>query len=243
MNRDAVAEVFPEVVFEIAGLPVRDTVVVTWALMAAIILLALVGGRRLRDRPLPLQNALEATIEALEKLVVEIVPFDPGIFLPFVGTLGVYLFACTAVGQIPGVGAPTRDLSTTAALALVVFVSVHVYGIRLLGVRRFLRTYLEPSWLLLPFNLIAEVTRTLALALRLFGNMLSGELIVAILLLLVPLFVPILMQALGLLLGIIQAYVFTLLATVYIAAALRPTPPKNPPPSVSTASGPEESIP
>jgi len=212
---------FPFVLFEIGGVPIRDTVVVTWVLMAVLAGVSFLGTRRLRDRPGPLQNALEAVVEAIEGLVRETTDFDPRHFIPFIGTLGLFLMVADSVSLFPGVGSPTRDLSTTSALAAIVFVSVHVYGVRLAGVRDYLRTYVEPSWLLLPFNVIGEITRTVALALRLFGNMLSGELIVAILLLVAGLLVPVPMQLLGLLIGVIQAYVFTLLAMVYIAAGLQ----------------------
>lgn len=212
--------VFPYAVFEVAGIAVRDSVVVTWAIMALLALASWLSTRRLSDRPRPLQNAMEATLEVAESLIGESTSYDPRHFLPLIYTLAVFLAAASVVALVPGVGSPTRDLNTPLALAGIVFVSVHVYGWRLAGPARYLRGYVKPSWVLLPFNVISEVTRTIALALRLFGNTLSGELVVAVLVLLSGLLVPVPMQLFGLLIGFIQAYVFTLLAMVYIASAL-----------------------
>ncbi|MBZ0116987.1 MAG: F0F1 ATP synthase subunit A [Sandaracinaceae bacterium] len=216
-----VERVFPHTVFELGGVAIRDSVIVTWVLMAILITISFLATRRLHDRPGPIQNALESFVELAEGIVEQSTHVDPRHFVPFVGTLGLYLVTANTLPTIVGAGAPTRDLSTTAALATIVFFSVHYYGIRLAGARAYLKTFVEPSWLLLPFNLIGEITRTLALALRLFGNVLSGELVVAILLLLAGLIVPVPMMLLGLLFGVIQAYVFTLLAMVYIAAGVR----------------------
>lgn len=222
--------VFPYEVFEIGGVAIRDTVVVTWILMAVLAGVGWVATRRLSDRPRPLQNALEATIEAVESMISEATSYDPRHFLPLICTLAVYLVAADVIALVPGIGAPTRDLNTPLSLAGIVFLSVHVYGWRLAGPARYLRTYVQPSWVLLPFNIISEITRTMALALRLFGNMLSGELVVAVLVLLSGLLVPVPMQLFGLLIGFIQAYVFTLLAMVYIASALG-TPQVDPQPT------------
>ncbi len=216
-----VEQAFPHVVFHIAGVGVHDSVLVTWAIMVMLAVVSAVVSRRLRDRPGALQNAIEVVVETMEHLISEITPFDPDHFLPLVGTLGVFLMVASAASLVPGVSSPSRDLNTAVALAGIVFVSVHVYGIWLVGAKRYLRVYIEPSWLLLPFNIVGEITRTLALALRLFGNALSGELIVAVLAVLASLLVPVTMQLYGLLVGVIQAYVFTLLAMVYIAAGLR----------------------
>ncbi|MCA9688541.1 MAG: F0F1 ATP synthase subunit A [Nannocystaceae bacterium] len=217
MDLDAI---FPYSVFRLWGVEVHDSVVVTWGLMAVLALLSWITTRRLAQQPGALQNAMEAIVEAIESLVSEVTPYDPRYFIPFIGTLAIYLVAANTVSVAPGIGSPTRDLNTPLALALVVFLSVHIYGWLLIGPRRYLRAYVQPSWLLLPFNVISEVTRTIALALRLFGNMLSGELVVAILLLFGALLIPVPMQLFGLLIGAIQAYVFTLLAMVYISAAL-----------------------
>lgn len=213
---------FPYVVFEVGGIAIRDTVLVTWVLMIVLIGASYWVSRHFKDRPGPLQNLLEAIVELMENLIKEVIPRDADRLIPFIGTLGVFLLFANMVPLLPGVEAPTRDLNTTAALALIVFVATHVYGIWIVGPRAYLRTYIEPSWILLPFNIIGEVARTVALAMRLFGNMLSGALIVAVLVIAVaPFLVPVPLQLFGLLIGIIQAYVFTLLATIYIAAGLQ----------------------
>ena len=225
-------DVFAHAVFEVGGIEIYDSVVVTWALLAALAVIFWLATRRLADAPGYLQNAMEATIEAVESMVAETTRYDPRHFLPLIVALATFLVAANVVAILPGVSAPTRDLNTPVALASIVFVSVHVFGWRLAGPARYLGTYVRPSWILLPFNIIGEVTRTIALALRLFGNMLSGELIVAVLLLLSGLLVPVPMQLFGLLIGFIQAYVFTLLAMVYIASALGD--PVSPSPSPGT---------
>ncbi|MCG8555262.1 MAG: F0F1 ATP synthase subunit A [Proteobacteria bacterium] len=219
-----IERVFPHVVFELRGVEVRDSVVVTWILMALMSGAAWAVTRRLEPVPRGLQCALEAALEWIEAQIREVTVFKPALFLPLVGSLGLFLVVANSASLVPMVGAPTRDLNTTFALAGIVFVATHAYGLTLVGVKRYLRNYVEPSWILLPFNIIGELTRTLALALRLFGNMLSGELIVAILLVLAGLVVPVLMQLFGLLIAVIQAYVFALLALVYVAAGLEAEP-------------------
>lgn len=210
---------FPSIVFHVFGVPVRDTVITTWALMGLVIGISWFGTRRLKNRPGAVQNVLEAAVEVLARQVDAMSPHGAR-FLPFAGTLAIFLVLANSAATVPGVLAPTADPSTAVALALVAFASVHVYGFTIAG-RRYLHTYVEPSWLLLPFNIIGEVTRTVALAVRLFGNMLSGQVIVAILVLLAGFLVPVPMQLFGLLIGLIQAYVFTLLTLVYITAGLQ----------------------
>jgi F-type H+-transporting ATPase subunit a len=211
---------FPRAVFELGGVEIRDTVLVTLGLMALLASVAALVTRRLSDIPGPLQNALEATVEAIEGLVAQTTDEAPSRFVPFVGTLATFLVLANSVSILPGVGAPTRDVNTTLALAGIVLVSVHAFALRAEG-GRYLRGYLEPHPVLLPFNVIGELSRTIALALRLFGNVLSGDLVVAVLLLLAGFLVPVPMQIFGLLIGLVQAYVFALLTMVYIAAALQ----------------------
>ena len=145
----------------------------------------------------------------------------PARYLPFLGTLFLFVAASSLSSIIPMFEPPTGSLSTTIALALCVFVAVPVYGIRSRGLGGYLKSYIEPTVIMLPFNLISEASRTLALAVRLFGNMMSGAMIVAILISITPLLFPIVMTALGLLTGMVQAYIFSILAAVYIAAAIR----------------------
>jgi len=143
---------------------------------------------------------------------------DPKPYLPFVGTLFLFIALSNILAVVPGFIAPTSSLSTAMALALCVFVAVPIFGIRKVGVRAYLANYLQPTPWLLPFTLIGELSRTLALAVRLFGNAMSSSVIAAILLLIAPLLFPVVMQAFGLLIGVIQAYIFAILAIVYIAS-------------------------
>ncbi len=152
--------------------------------------------------------------------IQEVMQRKPGPFLPFLGTLFLFIAVLNTLGVVPGYQSPTGSLSTAAALAACVFFAVPYYGMMAKGVSGYLKQYLEPSFFMLPFNIIGELSRTLALAVRLFGNIMSGQMIVAILLAIVPLFFPVIMQMFGLLVGLIQAYIFAVLAAVYIASAI-----------------------
>ena len=167
------------------------------------------------------QNLLEVLVNGMRDQIREVSGQDPGTYLPFVGTLFVYIAVANLLAVVPGYRPPTGSLSTTAALAACVFVAVPLYGVGQRGLQVYLRQYIRPTVFMLPFNIIGELSRTLALAVRLYGNMMSGTVIAAILIGFVPLFVPILMQLLGLLTGMIQAYIFAVLAMVYIASATR----------------------
>jgi F-type H+-transporting ATPase subunit a len=146
---------------------------------------------------------------------------NPRRYLPFVGTLFLFIVTCNVLDIVPGFEPPTASLTTPGALALCVFIAVPVYGIMNRGVKGYFKHYVHPTPFMLPFNIIGEVSRTIALAIRLFGNIMSGNLIAAILLSLAPLFFPAVMQAFGLLIGVIQAYVFAILALVYISSGAR----------------------
>ncbi len=165
------------------------------------------------------QNLLEVLIKGMNDQIREVSRQEPGPYLPFVGTLFVFIAVCNILAIVPAYTPPTSSLSTTAALAICVFIAVPVFGIARQGVMNYLRQYLQPTVFMLPFNIIGELSRTLALAVRLYGNMMSGAVIVAILLTITPLLFPVVMQALGLLTGLIQAYIFAILAMVYIASA------------------------
>jgi len=165
------------------------------------------------------QNLLEVLVNGIKLQIREVSRQDPGPYLPFVGTLFIFIAMSNVLAIVPGYVPPTSSLSTTAALAICVFIAVPVFGIASQGVLNYLRQYLQPTFFMLPFNLIGELSRTLALAVRLYGNMMSGTIIVAILLTITPLLFPVVMQALGLLTGLIQAYIFAILAMVYIASA------------------------
>lgn len=202
---------------------INATLVFTWLTM-----ILLVGGswlitRNLSTRP-PIgrkQTVLEAIVDLLDSQVSEVMNRSSRRYLPFIGTLFLFIVTMNLLDVIPGFSAPTASISTTAALALCVFLAVPLYGVQSQGWRNYLKQYMEPSPIVLPFNIIGELSRTLALAVRLFGNIMSGQMTVAILLSLAPLFFPIIMQLLGLLIGFIQAYIFAVLAAVFIASGLR----------------------
>jgi F-type H+-transporting ATPase subunit a len=201
--------------------PISATLVFTWLTMALLVAVSFWVSRRLRegaDLP-PLQGLLEIVVEAICRQIQEVSQQDPEPYLPFVGSLFLFILSANLLTILPGYQPPTGSLSTTVALAVCVFIAVPIYGIRQAGLRTYLASYLEPTPLMLPFQVIGEFSRTVALAMRLFGNIMSGTLITAILLSIVPLFVPVLMQALGLVFGVIQAYVFAVLALVYISSA------------------------
>ncbi len=213
-----------EVVFWQYGfVKLNATIVFTWGLM-----LLLAVGSRLITRRLSTglgrsrwQNLLEIVVTAIEKQIEEVGLRHPEKYLGFLGTLFLFVAAASLCTIIPGYQPPTGSLSTTVALALSVFVAVPLFGIEEKGMGGYLKSYVEPTVIMLPFNVISEVSRTLALAVRLFGNMMSGTMIIGILLSITPFIFPIIMTALGLLTGMVQAYIFFILATVYIAAATR----------------------
>ncbi|MCB0555908.1 MAG: F0F1 ATP synthase subunit A, partial [Phaeodactylibacter sp.] len=196
------------------------TIVMTWGLMLFLTIGSWLITRRLtREIHIPRwQNILEILVLGIKEQIKEVGLQQPNRYLPFLGTLFLLLVTATLFTILPGYEPPTGSLSTTAALAICVFVAVPVYGIKERGFGGYLRSYLEPAVIMLPFNIISELSRTLALAIRLFGNMMSGAMILAILLTIAPLIFPILMSALGLLTGMVQAYIFSILATVFIAA-------------------------
>lgn len=200
---------------------INATLIFTWLTMALLAVLSGWVTQRLAVRPQlpPWQNFLEMIVDGMYSQIGEITQQDPEPYLSFVGTLFLFIVTSNLLTVVPGYQAPTGSLSTTVALALCVFVAVPIFGIRQQGLKRYLKAYIEPTPIMLPFQIIGEFSRTLALAVRLFGNIMSGNLLAAILLSLVPLFVPVAMHVLGLVFGLIQAYVFAMLALVYIASA------------------------
>jgi F-type H+-transporting ATPase subunit a len=208
-------------------LKLNATIVFTWGLMLLLAVGSTLITRRLstglkRSR---WQNLLEVVVTAIEKQIEEVGLHHPEKYLGFLGTLFLLVAMASLCTIIPGYEPPTGSLSTTVALALCVFVAVPFFGIDEQGLRGYLRSYVEPTPIMLPFNIISEISRTLALAVRLFGNMMSGAMIIGILLAITPFIFPIVMTALGLLTGMVQAYIFFILATVYIAAATRARKP------------------
>lgn len=202
---------------------INATLLYTWGVMVVLVLVSWLTSRRLSSdiHMSRWQNLLEVLVTMIQEQIREASRQDPRHYLPFIGTLFLFILSLNVVDIIPGISAPTTSLSTTAALAFCVFVAVPAFGIARQGVGGYLAHYTKPSVFMLPFNIIGEFSRTIALAIRLFGNMMSGSLIVGILLSLAPLFFPVLIQAFGLLIGVIQAYVFSILALVYIASGQR----------------------
>lgn len=199
------------------------TILFSWLVMALLSIGSWLITRRLSTgTEIPrFQNMLEVLVTGMREQIREVSHQDPGKYLPFIGTLFLYIALANLLSIVPGYRPPTGSLSTTAALATCVFIAVPIYGIGSQGLAGYFHHYIRPTVLMLPFNIIGELSRTLALAVRLYGNMMSGTVIAAILIGFVPLFVPILMQALGLLTGMIQAYIFAVLAMVYIASAIK----------------------
>lgn len=204
------------------------TLVFTWGLMLVLAVGSILITRKLstglqRSR---WQNLLEIIVTAIEKQIEEVGLSQPRKYLGFLGTLFLFIALSALCTVIPGYEPPTGSLSTTVALAFCVLVAVPFFGIQDQGVGGYLKSYIEPTFIMLPFNLISEISRTLALAVRLFGNMMSGAMIIGILLSITPFIFPIIMTLLGLLTGMVQAYIFTILAAVYIVAATRVRKPK-----------------
>ena len=208
-------------------LKLNATIAYTWGLMFVLAL-----GSKLVTRKLSTglqrsrwQNLLEIIVTGINQQIAEVGLRRPQKYLGFLGSLFLFVAMASLFTIVPGYEPPTGSLSTTTALAICVFVAVPLFGIEEQGLGGYLRDYLKPTVIMLPFNIISELSRTLALAVRLFGNMMSGTLILAILLTITPFIFPIAMSALGLLTGMVQAFIFSILATVYIAAATRARKP------------------
>lgn len=221
-----------EIVYASIGpLPITATLVFTWLVMALLVIASLLVTRALRvNAPLARgQVVLEALVGFILDQIREITQHDPEPYLPFVGTLFLFIVTSNVLSIVPGAHPPTASLTTTGALAIAVFLAVPAFGVAKVGLAAYLRGYLRPSPFMLPFTIIGELSRTLALAVRLFGNIMSGTVVVAILLSVAPLFFPVIMQAFGLLIGVIQAYIFAILAIVYIASGTTETSKRLPP--------------
>jgi F-type H+-transporting ATPase subunit a len=212
------------VYWQLGYFKVNATIAFTWVIMLLLVFGSLLITRRLstglhRSR---WQNVLEIIVLGITDQIRQVGLSEPNKFLPFLGTLFLFVATASLCIVIPGYEPPTGSLSTTTALALCVLAAVPIFGISDQGIVAYLKTYTQPTLIMLPFNVISELSRTLALAVRLFGNMMSGAMIFAILLTIMPFIFPIVMTMLGLLTGMVQAYIFTILAAVYIAAATRP---------------------
>lgn len=205
-------DVFPQLVFKVFGIPVYDTVISTWVMMILVVGGAIFVGRR---QP----AALEMVVDFLNDMVSDVMgrPAEP--YLPLLGSLTIFIAAANLIGIVPFVVNPTRNINTPLALALIVFFSVHYFGVRAKGVMGYFKSLASPVFML-PLEVIGQLSRTLSLTLRLFGNVISTELVVAVIFALIPLFVPLPLVGFSMFTGVLQAYIFTVLAAVYIGAGL-----------------------
>jgi F-type H+-transporting ATPase subunit a len=219
----AINQISPDqvILFQWGWIVINATLVYTWLVMAILVTGSILITRHLTsERTISRwQNLLEIVLSAILSEIRQIDRQGADKYFPFIGTLFLFILFSNLLTFIPGYVAPTSALSTTAALAVLVFFAVPLFGITKLGVIEYFKEYFRPNALFFPFHVMGEFSRTLALAVRLFGNLMSHEKVIAILLAVTPLFFPIVMQALGLLIGLIQAYIFAILAMVYIASA------------------------
>ena len=206
--------------FHIGPVAITRPVVTTWIIIAALAIICRSVTRRLAILPDGRQAVLEGIVTGITGQIEDVIRKDPRPFLPLVGTLFIFLVVANLSGILPGVEAPTSKIETPAALALIVFFSVHYFGVRARGLRGYLASFAEPKLIMLPLNILSEITRTFSLMVRLFGNVMSGEFIIGLVVALAGLFVPIPLMALEILVGLVQAYIFTVLATVFIGAAV-----------------------
>ncbi|HSM54750.1 MAG TPA: F0F1 ATP synthase subunit A [Candidatus Sulfomarinibacteraceae bacterium] len=207
--------------FQYGPIKLTATLVFSWLVMALLVLVSWLITRNLSTGPgiSRWQSLLETLVLTIRSQIAEIAQGTPDRYLPFIGTLFLFISVANLLAVVPGYRAPMASLSATSALAICVFFAVPFFAIRERGVRGYLRYYIEPSPIILPFRIISDFSRTIALAIRLFGNVMSGGLILAILISIVPLVVPVVLSAFELLIGQIQAYIFAILAMVYIGAA------------------------
>ncbi|MCW5745080.1 MAG: F0F1 ATP synthase subunit A [Alphaproteobacteria bacterium] len=212
-----------EVLFHLGPVAITSAVVTTWAIMLLLVLGSWLATRRLRPHPDRLQAMLEVVVMGIADQIREITRKDGRPQLPLLGTLFIYLVTANVCGLLPGVNAPTATLETPAALALIVFASVHYYGVRAHGPLGYLAKFAKPKLIMLPLNILSEITRTFSMMVRLFGNVMSGEFVLALVVALAGLFLPIPLMVLEALVGVVQAYIFTVLAAVFIGAAIGDT--------------------
>jgi F-type H+-transporting ATPase subunit a len=208
------------VVFHLGPVAITRPVVTTWVIMLALTVVCRLVTRRLALHPDRRQIVLELLVTGIAQQIEDVIGKDARPYLPLLGTLFIFLVTANLSGVLPGVEAPTSKLETPAALALIVFFSVHYFGVRARGLAGYLASFAEPKLIMLPLNIISEVTRTFSLMVRLFGNVMSGAFVIALVVALAGLFVPIPLMVLEILVGVVQAYIFTVLATVFIGAAV-----------------------
>ena len=206
--------------FHIGPVAITRPVVTTWIIMAVLALVCRFVTRRFSMAPNNRQAVLEGIVTGITSQIEDVIRKDARPFLPLVGTLFIFLVVANLSGVLPGVEAPTGKIETPAALAVIVFFAVHYFGTRARGLRGYLASFAEPKLIMLPLNILSEITRTFSLMVRLFGNVMSGEFVIGLVVALAGLFVPIPLMALEILVGLVQAYIFTVLATVFIGAAV-----------------------
>ncbi|MGJ5078059.1 F0F1 ATP synthase subunit A [Bradyrhizobium sp. HKCCYLS3013] len=209
-----------KVVFTIEPVAVTEPVVVTWGLMAILGVGGWLATRSLSLRPTAAQAIVETVVDVIENQVHETMRVAPAPYVPMIGTLFLFILAANWCSLIPGVEPPTAHIETDAALGLIVFVAIFYFGVRARGLVGYLKTFAEPTFIMVPLNIVETFTRTFSLIVRLFGNVMSGVFVVGIVLSLAGLLVPIPLMALDLLTGAVQAYIFTVLAMVFIGSAL-----------------------
>ncbi|HEV2174101.1 MAG TPA: F0F1 ATP synthase subunit A [Nitrospira sp.] len=197
-----------------------EPVLTTWGIMLVLGVGSWIMSKRLSLDPGPVQVVLEGLLNAADETIRGVLPAQATRLLPFIGTLWLFIMVANLSGVIPGIHAPTGNLSTTAALAVLVFLSVHWFGVRSEGIKGYVRHYLAPMPVMLPFHLMSELSRTLALAIRLFGNMMSLEMAALLVLLVAGFLVPVPLLMLHIIEAVIQAYIFGMLALIYIAGAI-----------------------
>ncbi|MBY6088755.1 F0F1 ATP synthase subunit A [Maritimibacter alkaliphilus] len=228
-----------DTLFHLGPVGITAPVVVTWAIMAGLGLLCFLTTRRLSLRPGRTQTVLELFVTVIDDQVRDTMQRDPAPYRALIGTIFAYVLVANWSALLPGIEPPTAHLETDAALAVIVLAATIFYGIRGRGLKGYLGTFAEPSWVMIPLNLIEQITRSFSLVVRLFGNVMSGVFVVGIVLSLAGLFVPIPLMALDLLTGAVQAYIFAVLATVFIGAAAGEDAPQAPPSSQTDKKDPQ----
>lgn len=215
------SEISANILFQFGPVTLSNTVLTTWVIMVICGVVGWLVSRSLTLQPGPIQTAAEGIVSTIETAIAEVAPEHTRQLLPFIGTLWLFLIIANLSGLIPGVHSPTRDLSATSALAIVVFFSAHWFGIRAQGLKNYLRHYLRPNPIMLPFHIISEITRTIALAVRLFGNMMSLEMTALLILMVAGFLAPIPILMLHIIEALVQAYIFGMLALIYVAGGIQ----------------------
>lgn len=216
-----------EPLFHVGPVPITQPVVVTWGIMVAFVIASRLITRRLKSEPSKTQAAVEMVVDAVDAQIKDTMQVDPGPYRALIGTIFLFVLVANWSSLVPGVEPPTAHLETDAALAFIVLAATVFYGFRSRGTLGYLKTFAEPSWVMIPLNVVEQITRTFSLIVRLFGNVMSGVFVIGIVLSLGGLFVPIPLMALDLLTGAVQAYIFAVLACVFIGAAVAENaPPK-----------------